>query len=88
MVNCNQISNKTIMKQVLHHSIVRDTGHGILTTTLCGRMDNYLRDGINIAINKKVTCKHCLNAEKTAWGKEIIKQAEDYKLKINYHENN
>lgn len=65
------------MKKVLHHSIIRKIEHGRLTTTLCGRMNNFLNDGINVAIekNEKVTCKHCLNAEKTPWGKEIIKQS-------------
>ena len=64
---------------VLHKSIVRDTGHGIQTITLCGRMDNSLDDGWNIAEDNEPTCKHCLNAMKTGWGKKIIEQHNSYK---------
>jgi len=63
------------MKKVLHHSIQRESHGGVLNTTLCGRMDNNLEDGWNIAEGEPVTCKHCLNAEQTYWGKKIIEQA-------------
>lgn len=70
------------MKQiVIHKSIVREgIFGGTLTTTLCGRMNNRLKDGWNVG--GKVTCKHCLNAMKQYWGQSIIKQAEEYAKKL------
>ena len=65
------------MNKVQHKSIVREGRFGgTLTTTLCGRMDNSSDDGWNVS--DKVTCKHCLNATKQAWGQKVIKIAEDY----------
>ena len=62
------------MSKVLHRSIIRKTIYGTNTTTLCGRMDNNLDDGWNVADNKnKVTCKHCLKAKETFWGKKLCK---------------
>jgi len=63
------------MRQVTHKSIIRKTSYGTNTTTLCGRMDNNLEDGWNVAEGEEFTCKHCINASKTYWGQEIIKQA-------------
>lgn len=58
-------------KQVTHQSIVKpNVFGGRTTTTLCGRMDNHLTDGWNVG--GEVTCKHCLNASKQAWGKKLI----------------
>ena len=38
-------------------------------------MNNHLDNGWNIADKKEeVTCKHCLKAKNTAWGKKLIKQ--------------
>ena len=68
------------MKKVKHYSIIIKLDNGtILTTTLCGlcgRMDNGLADGWNIAEKiKDVSCKHCLKAMKTVWGKSLIEQS-------------
>lgn len=67
--------------KVLHWSIVREScfGNGtIQSTTLCGRMDNSIEDGWNIAENEEVTCKHCLNVAKQPYGQKIIEQANEY----------
>jgi len=66
------------MKMVKHWSIVRNTGHGIQTTTLCNRMSQADPDGMNITdTHELVTCKICLRISRTEWGKQIISQCED-----------
>lgn len=66
---------------VKHYSLMRKNEYnGLNTTTLCGRMDNNLKDGWNVASTPKdVTCKHCLNAMQSGWGKKLMKDNLNYK---------
>lgn len=66
---------------VTHKSIIRGFQGATITTTLCGRMQSHLEDGYNVGDN--VTCKHCLKAMDTYWGKNLIEQAEAYKTNNN-----
>jgi len=72
------------VKMVKHKSITREGfGKGcIITGTLCGRMDNSLEDGWNIAIDEPITCKHCLKALNTPWGKDLVNQDRKTREKI------
>jgi len=46
---------------VIHRFIVRPGPFGgILTTTLCGRMNRACNDGINSGDGAQVTCKFCI----------------------------
>ncbi|MDD4110909.1 MAG: hypothetical protein PHS54_05120 [Clostridia bacterium] len=67
--------------KVLHYSLVIPNEYGGLqTTTLCGRMLNYEDDGYNVADKKEeVSCKHCLKAMETYWGKLLMEKGISYK---------
>ena len=65
------------MTKVNHKGIVIETGYGILTTTLCGRVSRETKDCYMNVVkdNSQVTCKHCLNVMKTSWGKAKIEKS-------------
>lgn len=66
------------MKRKINHKSVVKPGvfeGSILTTTLCGRMDNTNKDGMNIS--DEITCKFCLkliSREKENNMKTLIQQ--------------
>ena len=59
-------------RQVNHKSIIRKTSYGIITTTLCGRNNSRSNNDGFLNVNEDVTCKFCLKAMQTTWGKKLI----------------
>ena len=63
--------------KITHKQIYKEISEtGTLSTTLCGRVNNYqneLNEGMNVA--EDFNCKLCLRISKTKWGQTLIKNS-------------